>query len=38
MQNAANAVPGAVDAGSKKSLKERALGELEKYVVITVYL
>jgi hypothetical protein len=27
-----------VEAGSKKSLKERALGEIQKYVVITVYL
>jgi hypothetical protein len=38
MQNAANAVPGTVEAGRKKSLKERALSELEKYAVITVYL
>jgi hypothetical protein len=27
-----------VEAGSKKSLKERALSELEKFAVITVYL
>jgi hypothetical protein len=38
MQNVANAAPGTVEANSKKSLKERALGELEKYVVITAYL
>ena len=38
MQNVANAAPGTVEAGSKKSLKERALGELEKYAVIIVYL
>jgi hypothetical protein len=38
MQNVANAAPGTVEAGSKKSLKERALGELEKYAVITAYL
>jgi hypothetical protein len=38
MQNVANAPPGTVEAGSKKSLKQRALGELEKYAVITVYL
>ena len=38
MQNIPNAAPGTVEAGSKKSLKERALGEIQKYVVITVYL
>ncbi len=38
MQSVANAAPGTVDAGGKKSLKQRALGELEKYAVITVYL
>lgn len=38
MQNVGNAVPRTVEAGSKKSLKERALSELEKYAVITVYL
>jgi hypothetical protein len=38
MQNVGNAAPGTVEAGSKKSLKERALSELEKYAVITVYL
>ena len=34
MQNVANAPSGT----AKRSLKERALGELEKYAVITVYL
>jgi len=38
MQNVGNAVPRTVEAGSKKSLKERALSELEKYAIITVYL
>jgi hypothetical protein len=38
MQNVGNAAPGTVEAGSKKSLKERALSELEKYAVITLYL
>jgi hypothetical protein len=38
MQNVVNAASGTVEAGSKKILKERALGELEKYAVITVYL
>ena len=38
MQNVGNAAPRTVETGSKKSLKERALGELEKYVVIAVYL
>src|SRR5215469_13509298 len=38
MQNIENAVPRTVEAGSKKSLKERALSELEKYAVIIVYL
>jgi hypothetical protein len=38
MQNVANAAPGTVATGSKKSLKERALGELEKYTVIALYL
>jgi hypothetical protein len=36
MQNIAN-VPGTAESG-RKSLKERAVGELEKYAVITVYL
>jgi hypothetical protein len=38
MQNVANAAPGATAAESKKGLKERAVGELERYAVITVYL
>ena len=38
MQNIENAVPRTAEAGSKKSLKERALSELEKYAVIAVYL
>ena len=38
MQNVANAAPGTIETGGKKSLKERALGELEKYAVIAVYL
>jgi hypothetical protein len=38
MKNVANAAPRTVEADSKKSFKERALGELEKYVVITAYL
>jgi hypothetical protein len=36
MQNIAN-VPGTAESG-RKSLKERAVGELEKYAIITVYL
>ena len=38
MQNVANSSPGATAAGGKKGLKERAVSELEKYAVITVYL
>jgi hypothetical protein len=38
MQNIPNAAPATAEAGSKKSLKDRALGEIQKYVVITVYL
>ena len=38
MQNVANTAAGAVKAGAKKSLKERAVTELERYAVITVYL
>jgi len=38
MQNVANATPGKVETGGNKSLKERAVRELEKYAVITVYL
>jgi hypothetical protein len=36
MDNVANTPPST--AGGKKSLKERAFAELEKYAVITVYL
>src|SRR5215472_18778374 len=36
MENVANTTAGR--AGGKRSLKERAFGELEKYAVITVYL
>ena len=38
MQNVGSAATRTVEAGSKKSLKQRALSELEKYAVITVYL
>jgi hypothetical protein len=38
MRNIPNAGPGTVEAGSKKNLKARALGKIQKYVVITVYL
>jgi hypothetical protein len=38
MQNVTNTAPGAAGPGSKKSLKERAISELEKYVIICVYL
>ena len=38
MQSVENAAPETVEADSKKSLKERALSDLEKYVVITAYL
>jgi hypothetical protein len=38
MQNVVNRTPGAAEAGEKKSLKERAVGELERYAVITLYL
>lgn len=38
MQNIPNAVPGADEPEGKKSLKERAVNELQKYAVITVYL
>ena len=37
MQKAANTAPGAAEAGNK-SLKERAVSELEKYAAITAYL
>ncbi len=38
MQNIPNAAPEARGPEGKKSLKERAISELEKYAVITVYL
>ena len=38
MQNVANATSGSAEAGDRKSLKEHARGELEKYVIMTVYL
>ena len=38
MQSVESAAPGTVVADAKKGLKERALSELEKYAVITVYL
>jgi hypothetical protein len=38
MQNVANTAPGVVETGAKKSLKERAVRELERYAIITVYL
>ncbi len=38
MQNIANAAAVGTGSGGKKGLKERAVGELEKYAVVTVYL
>lgn len=38
MGNVTGSAPGAAGPGGKKSLKERAVGELEKFVVIAVYL
>jgi hypothetical protein len=38
MGNVTGSAPEAAGAGGKKSLKERAIGELEKFVVIAVYL
>jgi len=38
MQNVANTAAQATEVGSKKSLKERAVSELEKYAVISAYL
>src|SRR5262245_58974806 len=38
MENVANASPGKQGNREKKSLKERAFSELEKYAVITLYL
>ena len=38
MPEVANTPAGGAAAGAKKNLKERAVGELERYVVITLYL
>jgi hypothetical protein len=38
MHNVTTTAPGAAEPGGKKSLKERAVGELEKYALISVYL
>ena len=38
MQNVAKTTARAVGTGGKKSLKERAVSELEKYAIISVYL
>jgi hypothetical protein len=38
MENVARSAAATGDAGGKKSLKERAVGELEKYAVISAYL
>jgi hypothetical protein len=38
MGNLTGSTPGAAGADGRKSLKERAVGELEKFVVIAVYL
>jgi hypothetical protein len=38
MQNLADQSPGATEPGGRKSLTERAVSELEKYAIITVYL
>jgi hypothetical protein len=38
MQSVANAAAGSAETGNKNSLRERARGELQKYVVITIYL
>ena len=38
MQNVENTGPGVAETGAKKSLKERAVRELERYAIITVYL
>jgi len=38
MKNVANRTSEAEKAGGKKDLKERAVSELEKYAVITIYL
>ena len=38
MRNIASSVPGTAESGGKKSLKERAISELEEYAVIAAYL
>jgi hypothetical protein len=38
MHNVANTVSGGAGANGKKSLTQRAIGEFEKYAIITVYL
>src|SRR5215470_2772725 len=38
MEDIANTTTGMAQLGQKRSLKQRALGELEKYAIITVYL
>jgi len=38
MQNVPNTARGAAEAGGKRSLKERAVSELKRYAVISVYL
>jgi hypothetical protein len=38
MQEVANTPAGSAAVGAKKNLKERAVGELERYAVITFYL
>jgi hypothetical protein len=38
MRNIASSLPGTAESGGKKSLKERAVRELERYAIITVYL
>jgi hypothetical protein len=38
MRNIASSVPGTAESGGKKSLKERAISELEEYAVITAYV
>jgi hypothetical protein len=38
MQSVANTTPGTAEARGKKSLKERAVSELEKYAIISAYL
>ena len=38
MRNIASSAPGTAESGRKKSLKERAVSELEKYAVIAAYV